>query len=167
MYLAYEDVLLSFVPKSRRGNQYCTPLGVDYHIKEIATASTLGQLEKIWYRVRTQKDSDKRKSIGKDKTRYRNINMHTFFSDGHIEIRLHSGTINPDKIKHWTALHTAIVDYAVKEMYSLNGAITAFSEIDLSKKTTDLLEKIKVEKSTKDYFISRQKELQDNSLIIN
>jgi hypothetical protein len=112
IYLAYEDVLLSFLPKSRRGNRYCDNLGKNYHIREVLDTYTIEDLEKLWYRVSSRKDVNSLKQDKYHASRYNGVNIHSLLKDGHLEIRYHSGTLNATKILEWVNLHQTIMDKA-------------------------------------------------------
>lgn len=160
-YIAFEDVLLSFLPKSRKtGNTYCKSLKNDYNYTEIANAENTDKLEKIWYRARTNEQLNNAKADSKHGTRYRGINLHTLFSARHIEIRYHSGTINPRKVLEWVNLHTAIVDI----VFQHNGIHRQWlsnmsSGTDITEKTKEFFNFLgkKLSKTNKDYFLKRQK----------
>lgn len=112
-YLTFEDIILSFLPHSRRANRYAEQLSKKYQIQEIMEAKSERDIEKIWYReLRTTRLSRLKEGKYHD-SRYTGVNLHSLFRDGHLEIRYHSGTINAEKILHWTALHQSILDGAV------------------------------------------------------
>ena len=59
------------------------------------------KLEKEWNKKRGK---DYRKDLKKDKwnnSRYYGVNLHSFFFRGTVELRHHSGTLNPIKILNW------------------------------------------------------------------
>lgn len=96
-FLAQADAFLrSFVVQSRRvGNAYCKPLS-----KVTATGGippqTLGEL----YRSVSE--------------RYCGINLQAVLKHGTIENRYHSGSLNAEKIIHWSRLWARLVDIALK-----------------------------------------------------
>jgi hypothetical protein len=114
-YLAYEDVLLSFLPASRRGNNYCRHLRTALSIAELETARTLEAVEQMWYRSQNKAEVNRCKRSKYHDSRYYGVNVHSLLKDGHLEIRYHSGTLNPQKILYWVALHQAILDGAVND----------------------------------------------------
>jgi hypothetical protein len=155
-YLTFEDVLMSFLPPSRRSSNYCQSLKSDYHFREIAEAQNIDKLEKIWYRVSNQRDIVECKSESKHQTRYRGINMHTLFSERHIEIRFHSGTINFKKIAEWVNLHARIIDFAFNNNIDFEYMKKLSSSIDEGAKTREFFDMLKLSKGSRDYFLSRQ-----------
>lgn len=112
-YMAFEDVIVSFLPKSRRNNRYCQIFRSEYRMKEIMDAKNMDSLERIWYRVKNMAEVSAAKADhrGLD-TRYRGINLHPFFAGRHLEIRYHTGTLNARKILEWANLHARIIDAA-------------------------------------------------------
>ena len=155
-YIAFEDVIQSFLPTNRRANGYCKPLKADYHYREIYNAESVEILERIWYRARTKADKDRKKENSKDETRYRGINMHTLFRDRHIEIRYHSGTTNWRKILEWTNLHLTIIDYIFNNGVNFGLLENMIAEIDVAKKTQKFFEVLRLPKESSDYFLVRQ-----------
>ncbi len=162
-YIAFEDVLMSFLPDTRRKNKYCNPLRGDYHFKEVYNANDVDQLEKMWYRVRTRTDVDQSKQDSKHESRYRGINMHTLLSARHLEIRFHSGTINPRKILEWTNLHLTIADKVVVDAWSTERLRLACNNIDLSQKTQVFFNCVNLEPASEAYFRERQKKFMEES----
>jgi hypothetical protein len=115
-YLSFEDVIISFLPPSRRKNSYARLLNREFHVREIMEAKNERELEKMWYRARTHRAVKRLKEGKYHDSRYNGVNLHSLFKDGHLEIRYHSGTINPVKILEWTGLHLAIIDGAVGKL---------------------------------------------------
>lgn len=160
-YIAFEDVLASFMPRSRRNNRYCTQLKTDYHAKEIATTNNLEELEKIWYRVRGSSDLKSRKADRKDETRYRGINLHTLFIENHLEIRFHSGTINPRKILEWANLHCQIADLAVEMKLDSSVFNEQAVNVDLEQKTDIFFQILDLPEASEAYFRVRQEKFKN------
>lgn len=162
-YIAFEDVLMSFLPDTRRKNTYCNPLRSEYHYKEVANAYDLDALEKLWYRVTTKREVDQSKGDSKHGSRYRGINMHTLLSGRHLEVRFHSGTINPRKILEWANLHLTIADKAVGNGWIEDRLRKACNNIDLSQKTKSFFDYVKLEPASEAYFRERQKKFMAES----
>lgn len=156
-YIAFEDVIMSFLPHSRRASEYCHSLRSDYHFREIMDAQNIEKLERIWYRVANTQQATSAKSQSKHPTRYRGINMHTLFSGRHIEIRFHSGTLNPRKILEWTNLHLRIMDMSLTRNWNLPYLKELSTIIDVNEKTQHFFDMLKLPRSSVDYFLSRQK----------
>lgn len=152
LYITYEDVLQSILPRSRRNNRYAQYVRNNFHCAEIEKCHSLEAIEKLWYRVAKRKDLTYQKSEHYNSTRYNGLNLHSLFTDGHLEIRYHSGTINAEKILHWCQLHLAMVDYAKKMGY-----IDRQPEVtDLREKTKTLFDKLALSDQTRQYYQARQ-----------
>lgn len=153
-YIAYEDVLLSFLPPSRRGNQYCRLVKNAFHLAEIEQAQSLEKLEQLWYRVKQRMAIKSRKGDKYDSSRYFGVNLHSLFANGHLEIRYHSGTLNAEKILYWVQLHQAIMDRAG----SLWGyALNAQTIPTLADKTKLFFKALELGEATENYLLERQK----------
>src|SRR5262245_273760 len=103
-YSLFYPTLAALVPATRRANDYCQPFGVQrpvdvckQQMNHVACGSLMGS--KGW-------------------SRYCWINPCAYQQHGTIEVRLHSGTLNPVKIKHWIILHTVFVDEFCRWTYS-------------------------------------------------
>lgn len=153
-YHHYEPVLHSFLPASRRQNTFCKPLATLSRIEFIKKAKTLHDLEVIWYR-----DSDKqhlayRKSHKFDNSRYCGVNLHSLLGAKHLEIRYHSGTLNPTKILEWINLHLAIMDKAAAKALPLER--TAYPSVE--KGAQCMLVELGLSKKSCAYFMRRQRQ---------
>lgn len=164
-YLAFEDVIKSFLPPSRHSNRYCKPIKSEYSIGELMDCRTRDELERMWYRVRTaaklqELKSDSRHSYSDDQTRYRGVNFHSLWKDGHLEIRYHTGTVNPDKILHWANLHATIVDWASNAgdpSPSLAATMRhACNSMDMAEKTNMFFGLFRVSPREEGYYRARQ-----------
>lgn len=156
-YIAFEDVMLSFLPPSRRANSYCRMLRNSYHMREIEDAISLEALEKIWYRETKRINLKRCKSNKYNETRYAGINFHSLLKDGHIEVRYHSGTMSATKILEWTNLHQTILDKACERYSNLsNMARRASTMPSLKEKTALLFEALQLPVRAQSYFLTRQ-----------
>lgn len=157
-YLSFEDVLLSFLPKSRGFNEYCYQLKKDYQLNEILEATSREMLERIWYRESSTDCIDSRKSHNKDSSRYHGINFHTLFSRDTLEIRYHSGTISSKKILEWVNLHATILDVCTAERSCLETYELSkyYAITDIQEKTNLFFNLLKLSESSRAYFLARQ-----------
>jgi hypothetical protein len=161
-YVIFEDVFLSFLPRSRRRNRYCALVHSDFHVKEIRNCETLEALEKLWYRTANRNEIATRKSDKYDSSRYMGVNLHSLFASNHLEIRYHSGTLNPVKILEWVNVHQRILDLAAgyqnPENYQdiLEASKTASYEPTLEGKTEMFFDILSLDESSRTYFKSRQ-----------
>lgn len=156
-YLIFEDVIFSFLPKSRRRNRYCKSIKEGYHVSEIMNAPSIEELEKVWYRVGTTARVMNSKREHRNNTRYAGVNFHTLISEDHLEIRYHSGTINPVKIMEWVNLHTKIMDLIVSNVITFDTIDRSQDFLFLEEKTEAFLEFLSLSKGSRDYFLKRQK----------
>lgn len=158
-YYIFDDVLLSFMPKSRRDNHYCMKLSKAYPdedmYEKVLKCKTLSQFDELWY-----KDSDKRKIKDRkknkyDNTRYAGVNFHSLLSNNHIEIRFHSGTTDKTKILYWIQLNCRILDRIIAGKITLS-QITNLNLSKMSDKTKLFFNLIKVSKEIEAFYIERQ-----------
>lgn len=155
-YIAFEPVIYSYLPMSRRTNRYCMPISSFFHEKEIENCNNYKDLEKIWYREIDHETIEERKANKYDDTRYCGVNMHSLFSNNHIEIRFHSGTIDYKKIKMWADLHIAILDAISQNKINSDKLRTIKYTLDLSQKQDEMFKMINLPKNIQDYFKARQ-----------
>jgi hypothetical protein len=168
-YLSFEEVILSFLPPSRRRNSYCRLLRTDYNAKDVQECKNIDQLERLWYSDSKAK-VQYRKTQKYDSSRYAGVNIHSLLKDGHIEIRYHSGTTNARKILEWTALHQAIVDTACDRRVR-DDALRAQSMPSLEEKTAYMYDLLQLPERARAYFTERQvlfsSTAKDNSESVN
>lgn len=159
-YIIFEDVMLSFLPRSRRSNYFCKPIRSNFHLQEIDRCGSQYDLEKLWYRASNYERVRSEKSHAKNGTRYCGVNMHTLFSANHLEIRYHSGTINARKILEWVNLHVQVMD-RVRKQVDADIFREASEILDLVEKTNFMLEFLKISKVSREYFMKRQLKFSD------
>lgn len=156
-YLSFEEVILSFLPASRRKNQFCNPLRNSYHVQEIRDVRNLEQLEKIWYRRSLRRHLKEAKSNKYHQSRYAGINLHSLLKDGHIEVRYHSGTMNATKILEWVNLHQTVLDMASMKHSRLDERCSeAMAMTNLEEKTELFFDVLNLPARAREYFRSRQ-----------
>lgn len=155
-YLSFEEVILSFLPPSRRRNRYCKLMREMYNVQHIRDIYSLEALEKMWYKVEMRKELKDCKRDKYQDSRYAGVNFHSLFKDGHLEIRYHSGTINSTKILEWTALHQAILDKCVERSYLGESACNTMAMPNLQEKTEMMYKLLELPASSRAYFTERQ-----------
>ena len=100
-----EPHLYSFLAPSRRTNHYCKPVSQHWNMfQDVYDRDTFID---FWY------DTDSFYNGRWNDKRYYGLNQHPSFWDGgtkSIELRYHSGTLSPEKLKHWAILWTSIID---------------------------------------------------------
>ncbi len=171
-YLVFEDVLLSFLPRSRRGNTYCHRLNDRFHIDEIEKTASRRELEQIWYRTDNHKNIITSKKDKGHYTRYAGLNLHSLFHARHAEIRYHSGTMNADKILHWVNLHAQIFDYTIRskprplayQPYVTPDFTSTRFLTDMTQKTDALFDTLNLPADSRTYFQGRQQQFTDTTL---
>lgn len=164
LYYVFEDVLQSFLPRSRRTNTYCKSLRDLYHLNEISGAYQLEDLERIWYRQQNRRQVMSSKRSSKHSTRYAGINFHTLFSENHLEIRFHSGTTNAKKIMEWVNLHCLMLDAIAQGSINQSKIMSVKHITNLDEKTEELFNMLNLVPSSRRYFIKRQKKFEDKDI---
>ena len=148
-YFNIEQAMFSVVSPSRRNNKnsYCLTMQEVYKNRYPTNFQKIRELSDMaaeFYKG----DDPKHKYNSK---RYAWANFHSLFRDNNIEIRLHQGTCNYEKVIHWVALNVAIVEY-VKKYGTIIG--TTIEEI-----LSILLQKGLIEKSTQAFYLQRKRDL--------
>lgn len=155
-YLTFEPVIFSYLPMSRRDNNYCKPLSEFYHEKEIVSIANKETLEALWYREPRKEHREYRKGQKYDDTRYAGINFHSLFSHDNIEIRYHSGTIDHTKMAMWIKLHVAIIDRITSGYIEPARFRPVKYLIDVESKQKEMFALLELPKKVEAYFIDRQ-----------
>lgn len=164
-YLVFEDVTLSFLPYSRRRNDYCRPMNDSFRLEELNNIGSLLDAEKLWYKERGLTRVSNAKEQHRHISRYFGVNMHSLLSDGHLEIRYHSGTTNPRKILEWANLHSLIMDAATARVFTNDFLREAQATSSLKEKTQMLFTRINLTKESQQYFRERQRKFQDKKQV--
>ena len=109
LWLKFEDVLDTFQPQSRRGNNntYCRT-NLDHSI--IDAGNHRGQCSQMFSKIDACKNMDQMKQLYP--CRYRKLNIHSYFRHQTLEVRHHSGTTDPAKITNWVRLMARMFDAA-------------------------------------------------------
>lgn len=160
-HLAFEDVVLSFVPYRRRSNRYSRPMRPYFTLIELEAVDNIMDAERLWFRRRSSNDIREAKSHHYDASRYFGINLHPLFASGHLEVRYHPGTVQADKILHWVNLHTLIVDAAVKGKFTHDALGQAQNLLELGAKTNFLFDLIGLSEASRKHFYSRQRKFRN------
>lgn len=110
-YYSIEDMLFSMLPPSRWASTFCKRLAQDYLYSNFRKEDE--DVQKKWYKE-TDDHNCKSRAIRKyDSSRYYGLNIHSLFFRGTIELRYHSGTVNPVKIQQWIQLNLLIIDWII------------------------------------------------------
>ena len=94
-YLRAEGVFQALVPESRRQNHYCQ--SIQWSASE----------------VRMIDDSADFRQWAGGQDRYQWFNVHSYVCHKSLEIRLHSSTLEADKVCNWVKAHLRFVDWIV------------------------------------------------------
>jgi hypothetical protein len=121
VYAKIEDALYQMVPASRRTSTYCKPCGRHY-METMAAGKVpkdvkIGVLQSVYhfkpdckYGARDLQNSKRQKY---HESRYNNLNVHSFFYRGTVEVRMHAGSTNTAKIQSWGMMWAHILDYSL------------------------------------------------------
>lgn len=111
-----QDTILAFLPENRRHNTYARVL--ETSAIKVGRAKSIEELERAWYDSNDQREVAQRKEGKGDGTRYAGFNFHCLFWAGHLEVRHHTGTLNPRKMLEWANLNALIMDYCMGDKFS-------------------------------------------------
>lgn len=161
-YTVFEPVIRCLLTADRRGSRYCAPMtkrfvAIDQIEKQLHEKQrNVKKLEQLMYltedpeRIASQKRNH---SYGG-----RNgINFQSVYYRGTLEIRYHEGSLDPERLLHWIALHSAIIELC------MSGGITnekilnysSIKEVSSLLTTLLLLTKKYLCKSTIKYTLER------------
>lgn len=163
-YVVFEDVILSLLPRSRRSNEYCRRLGNEYKLSDIINAENMEALERAWYKTHSKTRVEELKDTRHD-SRYSGINFHTFFAEGHMEVRYHNGTIVAPKILEWVNLHCQIMDLIIAGNFGRSEIMAAQEESQVADKAEIMFDLLGLSQRSKDYFFERQEKFKVRSKI--
>lgn len=160
-YIVFEDVIMSFLPFSRRRNDYCRPMSEAFKVNDLDIIESLAEAERFWYKERTYPEIQAAKGTHYHSSRYFGANFHSLLAHGHFEIRFHSGTLNANKILQWANLHALIMDSAAEGKMDVDFFREAQATYRISEKTDLLFEKIGLAQNSRQYYRSRQNKFHD------
>lgn len=178
-YYAFEDILYSMLPKSRWDNTYAKALFTDYKFEDLLN-NKMEKLGRKWYKTTYGTNRDHY-----DSSRYHDFNVHSLFYRGTLEVRMHSGTIDSEKILNWIYLLLKMKQwsqnkYDKKLIKKANKMKTGKKKAELFFKTFNLNEELTsyvknrilkfnptILKDNKDNYWSVKKELQVDTNKIN
>lgn len=136
---AIEDVLISTQPKSRLNSHYCQRNLFQY-ITDYGMTIPEAKSQMI-------------ANMG-NRNRYQAMNLAALESHGTIEIRLHAGTINDDKINHWITLIMSIYEY-VRTNYNRYVAKELFDQEISDEKINKVFDLLNLPEETKAFYLER------------
>ena len=95
LWARYESFFFGMLPASRRDNHFCQPLRAAY----------FGQHESSLYPIVRNliaaRSSTQFSRVGQQASKYWSMNISKFWRSGLVEFRLHSGSVNYEKIRRW------------------------------------------------------------------
>ena len=111
-YHIFEEVFFAMLPAERASNRYCRKLSGSMTLDQIQRCESQEDLEKLWYKTKSIADSETMKQNHYSDSRYHALNIHSlFYKYGTFEMRSHNGTLDPNEILMWTALHQRVIDF--------------------------------------------------------
>lgn len=160
-YTVFEDVIVSFLPYSRRGNDYCRLLSTAFQFEELDALETTQDVERLWYKEQGSSEIRSAKGHHYHSSRYFGANLHSLFVGGHFEVRFHSGTLNARKVLEWANFHALLLDACMRGEIT-NGFIKEYTATSrITERTHLLFERIGMAKSSVEYFRQRQSKFGD------
>lgn len=145
-YSLFSPTIASFLPRTRRTNNYANP--ILHSAYELLIAEDIRALWQVHY--------------GK----YFGVNFSPLWdaNNPNIEIRYHSGTTNARKINEWANLHTRIVDIAPKlDVLRLSREV---AQVPYVEEQAEMLFKVlRLAESSRQYFRDRQAKFRDGKLL--
>lgn len=101
-YLAIQDLCFHMVAPSRQDNHYCHKIRTPYTLDLDNKVKLKEALYGYGYDSSGRKYHDKR---------YEWLNVHSYLFRGTLEVRLHQGTFNAERIRNWINLNLLAVEY--------------------------------------------------------
>ena len=103
VYKKFEEMLKGMMPKSRQNSNWCRDMSLDYS-ELLSIREEQDLIDRYYEMMGSYPNTDKYNDA-----RYCGINIHSRYFHGTIEFRLHSGTINREKITNWIKILNKIV----------------------------------------------------------
>lgn len=167
IYMSFEDIIVSFLPVSRRTNTYAKRITEFYSYDDLVREkSDIAQFESSYYKTTDSERIENIKQNHYASQRYYGLNLHSLFSDSHYEVRYHSGTVDYEKITKWIQLNLAIYKIATDENIRFRDIQEKLNKIDIMKKTSYLYDLINLPVRTRAYFNKRQRLFSDNQELV-
>lgn len=103
VYKKFEEMLKGMMPKSRQNSNWCRDMSLDYS-ELLSIREEQDLIDRYYGMMDSYPSTDKYNDA-----RYCGMNIHSRYFHGTIEFRLHSGTINREKITNWIKILNKIV----------------------------------------------------------
>lgn len=104
LWARYEPFFFEMLPPSRRGNMYCQPI-----MRHSWNSPSRGRYTPHAIDAMAAQTSATFQRAGQQIERFSSVNLSNWWRHKRIEFRLHSGTIDYEKIRHWAMLLLAVV----------------------------------------------------------
>lgn len=136
-YAKLENVIDSFLPESRRGNnnQYCKSIRTQNFEQKIDSITNLSNAQEAIKQLSRRLTSE---------SRFYKINAEAYFRHRSIEFRQHSGTINFKKIQNWILFLARLIEFS--------------KQANLTSETMETLKRFLPDEMV-NYFEARRREL--------
>tara|TARA_R100001082_G_scaffold47827_1_gene25615 strand:+ start:2837 stop:3958 length:1122 start_codon:yes stop_codon:yes gene_type:complete len=108
VYQKYQSILKGMMPNSRQSSNWCRDSEMNVNCLRRVTEEQ--HLIDEYYETMGSHPSDEKYNDA----RYCGLNIHSRYYHGTIEFRLHSGTINKEKITNWISILNIIIDKGVE-----------------------------------------------------
>jgi hypothetical protein len=164
-YLAFDDVIAAMLPAKRRTNDYTKRIGTRINMHDITEASDHLKFFNLWTKTGSLKDFKGTLHDQRHNSRYYGVNFRSLLKHGTIEIRYLGGSIDPDHVLHWTALHHAVLDGCANlanDRFAANRSEKASMIVNTEAKADLFFSKLKLEKDTEDYLRAKIKEYKND-----
>jgi hypothetical protein len=100
-----EPHVYTWVPPSRLNGRWCKPVSQSFN--DFSLVTNRDSFVDFWY------DNGSFNNDKYNEKRYHGFNLHCHFQANQgLEIRYHAGTLNPDKMRHWSIFWSNVVDTA-------------------------------------------------------
>ena len=115
-FMKIEQFMFECQPSSRRHGRFCQAFSARYGSKTYADLRGMkgADVLKLWYSRGYAQGPRARREIPTNKyheSRYTWINLHSLISHGTVEVRVHSGTTNPMKMRIWASICNKLVKH--------------------------------------------------------
>lgn len=115
-FMKVEQFMFDCQPRSRRNGHFCQPLSARFGSKTYSDLRNMkpADVVKLWYTRGYGVGPRHRREISTDKyhdSRYTWVNLHSLMVKNTTEIRLHSGTTNPMKMRLWSSICAKLVKH--------------------------------------------------------
>lgn len=108
VYKKYQSLLKSMMPNSRQSSRWCKDFNLSF--KRLQSIEDESDLIDLYYdNMGTSPSREKYNDA-----RYCALNLHARYYHGTMEFRLHSGTINREKILNWISILNTIIEKGIQ-----------------------------------------------------